>query len=174
MGLHLIIDGYNLIRSSPGLSREEAKGLEEGRAALIERLAAYRRIKPWPITVVFDAAEGPGLGEKTEQVRGIKIVYSPAGRTADQVIIRKARKKGSQALVVTSDQALARAVEAAGAAALSSPEFEARMEMAHYFETKGAGAEEEDFAPSLSTRKKGPSRRPPRALRRKKARLNKI
>lgn len=175
MGLHLIIDGYNLIRTSAGFSRHEAVSLETGRQSLLEGLAAYKRIKHWPITVVFDAAGSPGLSENTEQVAGIKVVYSPAHQTADQVIIRMARRMGGRALVVTSDHELAEAVEAAGATAMGSPEFEERMEMAFYLEAKGPGAEEEDDdRPTLSTAKKGPSRKPPKASRRRAARINKV
>ena len=174
MSLYLIIDGYNLIRQSPSLSRQEARALEFGREALLARLASYKRIKPHPITVVFDAAEGPVPGETTQRSRGIKVVYSSASETADQVIYRLARNLGTQALVVTSDVALTRAVESAGATAVSSQEFEDRMEQAFYLDVKGEETEDEDYEPSLSTRKKGPSRRLPKAIRRRKARLKKI
>lgn len=163
-----------MIRASDSLSRQEAFGLEEGRAALLERLKAYKKLKAWPITVVFDAGAGYHLSEKTENVAGIKVVYSPAGQTADQVIMRLARRQGSQAVVVTSDQALARAAEASGATTIASPDFEQRLEMAFFFDTKGASPAEEDHLPTLSTRKKGPSRRRPKAVRLKSVRLKKI
>ena len=174
MGVHLIIDGYNVIRASDSLSRQEAHSLEDGREALLERLKAYKRLKAWPITVVFDAGAGYHLSEKSETVAGIKVVYSPAGQTADQVIVRLARVKGSKAVVVTSDRALARASEAAGATTLDSPAFEQRLEMAFFMDTKGASPGDEDRQPTLSTRKKGPSRRRPKAVRLKSARLKKI
>ena len=174
VGLHLIIDGYNLIRNSPSLSGREAVGLEEGRRALLERLSAYKRIKAMPVTVVFDAAEGPHLRERTEHRAGIKVVFSGAGRTADQVIVNMARDKGARALVVTSDRALARAVTDAGATAVGSPEFEDRMEMAFYMETKGLMGEDEEPEPTLSTRKKGPSRRSTKSVRKKAARMRKL
>lgn len=174
MSIHIIIDGYNLIRSSVSLSRQEAISLEEGRKALIARLTAYRRIKPLAMTVVFDAGEGFDLAEKRERTGGMNIVYSPAGRTADQVIISMARRMGNKALVVTSDRALAEAAEAAHASSISSPEFEDRLEMTFYMETKGLVEDREDIEPTLSTRKKGPSRRLPKAQRRKASRLKKI
>jgi len=174
MALHLIIDGYNLIRASAALARQERIGLDLGRSALLHRLASYRRIKPHPVTVVFDAGRGPGLKEFFEYFQGIKVIFSSAGETADTVIIRLARKYGSQALVVTSDQALARAVEAAGAAALPSPEFEARMETAYYQDFKDEPVEEDSLEISPSTRKKGPARRASKSARRRDARLNKL
>ncbi len=178
MALHLIIDGYNLIRSSPSLSSAEAQDLDMGREALLSRLASYKRIKPAPITVVFDAAHGSPLSRKKDVFQGIKIVYSPAGTSADRVIINMAREKGSQALVVTSDRALANSVEKAGATAIPSLEFEDRMEMAFYVDSKGTVGEEDEYQssrrPRQSTRKKGPSRRLPRSQRRRKARLRKV
>ncbi|MBU2549013.1 MAG: NYN domain-containing protein [Proteobacteria bacterium] len=174
MGVHIIIDGYNLIRASSSLSRAEAVSLEEGRRTLLERVAAYKRVKHWPVTVVYDGGGGGRLSPTSEREKGIQVVYSPAGQTADQVIAGMARRKGERALVVTSDRALAETVEAAGATALSSPEFEERMELAFYLETKGPVAEEEDIEPTLSTKKKGPPKRRPKADRRKAARVSKI
>ena len=173
MGLHLIIDGYNLIRSSPSLSAAESSSLEEGREALIERLTAYKRIKAWAITVVFDAGRGPHLAEKRETARGVQIVYSGAGETADQVIVRMARRMGEKAVVVTSDRALAGLAAAAGATVIDSPEFENRLEMAFFMDIKGAEPEA-DRAPTLSTRKKGPEKRRSKADRKRSARLKKL
>ena len=67
------------------------------------------------------------LAETTENTGGVKTVYSPAGQTADQVIVRMARKQGGQAMVVTSDRDLAGAVERYGATSVTAPEFEARI-----------------------------------------------
>ncbi|MEW5723939.1 MAG: NYN domain-containing protein [Thermodesulfobacteriota bacterium] len=174
MGLHLIIDGYNLIRGSAGLSAREAESLEAGRAALLARLTAYKRLKAWPVTVVFDAAGGPHLADRQERVGGVVVVYSGAGRSADEVIIGLARRQGRRAVVVTSDRSLAASVESAGAVCLDSTEFENRLDLAFYLDHKGLGEPEEDQAPTLSTRKKGPGRRRPRSVRKKAARLVKI
>jgi len=174
LGLHLIIDGYNLIRSSESLARQERVSLAEGRRALLARLAAYRRIRPCSVTVVFDAAESDSRLERTERIKGIKVLYSPAGQSADRVIQRLTTGLGAGALVVTSDRELAGSVEAAGATAVSSPEFEDRMEMAFYMETKGLVEEGETEPPRRSTQKKGPSRRRPRSERRRLVRLRKV
>jgi predicted RNA-binding protein with PIN domain len=179
MALHLIIDGYNLIRTSPSLSRPSAQDLDMGREALLTRLASYRRIKHKPITVVFDAAYGSPLSRKNDVFQGIKVVYSPAGTSADRVISRMAGEMGSQALVVTSDRALSAAVERAGATAIPSQEFEDRMEMAFYMDFKGDLSEDEDGSPDRNsarqtTRKKGPSRRLPKSERRRRAKLKKV
>ena len=174
MAIHLIIDGYNLIRSSLSLSRQERYGLEEGRKALLERLVAYKRIKGMPVTVVFDAADGPNLSEKTERLAGVQVVFSPAGQIADDVIVRLASKKGTKALVVTSDRNLAFRVEKTGATAIDSDVFEGRMELAFYMDTKGMDAEPEDEPGVICPKKKGPSKRKPKSVRKREAKVRKI
>jgi predicted RNA-binding protein with PIN domain len=162
MGLHLIIDGYNLIRQSADLGRIDRRDITAGRDALLARLAAYRRLKPHPITVVFDGAGAPEGTPERDRVLGVRVVYSRRGETADAVIARMARQEGQKAVVVTSDHGLARAVEAAGATVLDSLEFASRVAMA-----AALGDGEPDTEPErrVSTRKKGQGRRLPKRLR---------
>ncbi|MCF8110699.1 MAG: NYN domain-containing protein [Desulfobacteraceae bacterium] len=93
MGLHLIIDGYNLIRRSARLSLAEAEGLELGRQALIDRLAAYKRIKGHKITVVFDGAANHDDFFKGTSEKGIRVKFSRSGQTADSVIKKMAARE---------------------------------------------------------------------------------
>ena len=174
MSVHLIVDGYNLIRTSYALSRQEKKSLEEGRKALLARLAAYKKVRRLPITIVFDAGNGFHLSEKRENIEGLKVIYSASGQTADEVIARLARQKSEQAMVVTSDRELALLVESSGATAVNSEDFEDRMEMAFQLAISEIQPDEEDYVPTLSTRKKGPSRRRPKSDRRRSSRLKKI
>jgi predicted RNA-binding protein with PIN domain len=172
VGVHLIIDGYNVIRQSESLSKQERVSLEEGRHALITRLVAYKRVKALPVTVVFDGADGYHLSTRTESHAGIRVMYSPVGKTADHVIANMAKRYGEKAMVITSDRELAARAERAGATVLDSPEFEGRLEMALLMES--GEAPEEDEPGRLSTKKKGPSKRPPRSQRRKARKLKKI
>ena len=55
--MHILIDGYNLIRQSINLRRFERQSLEAGRKALIAWLSEYRNRKDHRITVVFDSWE---------------------------------------------------------------------------------------------------------------------
>ena len=130
MSMHLIIDGYNLIRQSKVLSRLDRQDIARGREALIRQLAAYRRLKPHRITVVFDGIRAPDLSPPRDRVQGITIVFSRGGEPADTVITRMARQERDQAMVVSSDLSVARTAEACGAAVIDSLEFEARMAMA--------------------------------------------
>ena len=61
MPIHIIIDGYNLIRRSKKLSAFDVQDIQLGREALIDMLATYKKIKAHRITVVFDAG-GSGRG----------------------------------------------------------------------------------------------------------------
>ncbi len=160
--MHIIIDGYNLIRQSDSLRRYERLGLEKGREELIKRLAHYRKLKRHRITVVFDGWIGGPLREERQHEAGIRIIYSKRGERADEVIKRIARKgSGEELVVVTSDREIAQAVSRSGGVAIASPEFEIRMALekeALLLGEKGISPEEDDDERSGSV-KKGPSRR---------------
>ena len=94
MAVHLLIDGYNLIRRSASLGAQDKLALELGREALLERLRQYKRIQRHRITVVFDAGSKPLLGEEHSQQKGIRLIYPGQGETADSVIKRICQKEG--------------------------------------------------------------------------------
>jgi predicted RNA-binding protein with PIN domain len=173
MGMHIIIDGYNLVRRSEELSRIDRIDIARGREALIEKLAAYRRLKPHRITVVFDGAGAPALSPGRDRAKGIGIVFSRGGESADAVIARMARQERATALVVSSDLAVVRSAQACGAAVIDSAEFEARLAMASALD----GSDPAEAAPHerrVSTRKKGEGRRLPKRLRQNRLRTAKL
>jgi predicted RNA-binding protein with PIN domain len=173
MTIHIIIDGYNLIRQSPVLSRLDRQDIACGREALVARLSAYRRLKPHRITVVFDGAQAPACAAARDRVKGIQIVFSRDGELADAVIVRMARLEREKAIVVSSDAAVARAAESCGATTLDSPAFEARVAMAVALE--GADSpEEEGVARRISTRKKGAGKRLPKRMRQQQIKTAKL
>jgi predicted RNA-binding protein with PIN domain len=173
MGLHLIIDGYNLIRQSAALARVDRRDIAAGRGALLRRLAAYRRLKPHRVTVVFDGAGAPEGTPERDQAMGVRVVFSRQGETADTVIARMARQEAEKALVVTSDRGLARAAEAGGATVLDALEFEARVEMAVALGGE-EGPREAETERRVSTRKKGQGHRLPKRERRTLQRASKL
>ena len=124
MAVHVVVDGYNVIRQSTSLREEEKLSLEHGREALIEKLRQYKRIKGHRITVVFDGAEKITVAEEKTQQKGIKIIYSRQGRTADSVIRRICRDQGENVVVVTADGELASYAQSHGSAVMTSEEFE--------------------------------------------------
>jgi hypothetical protein len=176
MSLILIIDGYNLIRQSPAMREYDREDLEQGRTVLLHRLRAYRRIKQHPVTVVFDGWIHGGPWESKENTAGILVRFSRRGEQADDVIKRLAERHRDKAIVVTSDRSLGEACARQGCAVITAAEFEDRMEMAAYLEFKDMAAEEPETAAAFTkgTKKKGPSRRPPKAKRRRRKVLKKL
>ncbi len=174
MSLHIVIDGYNLIRQSPSLSAIELNSLEEGRDALIDRLACYRRLKHFPITVVFDGAMASNdfEGERSRR-KGIDVLFSRSGELADSVIKRLVVREGAGAVVVTSDKEVADFAARHGAAPIASHEFENRMDMAVQLDASPNDfGEEEGWTPT--TKKRGPSRRRSKRERRRRTRTQKL
>ena len=57
--------GYNLIRQSARLAELDQADLQWGREALLEKLAAYKKLKGIPITVVFDGTRAPTSAPET-------------------------------------------------------------------------------------------------------------
>jgi len=176
MAVHVVIDGYNLIRQSTTLRAEEELSLEHGREALVEKLRQYKRIKGHRITVVFDGADKVTLAEEKTQQKGIKIIYSRQGKTADSVIRRICRDQGGNVVVVTADRELASYAESCGSVVMASEEFEAKVEMSFYANLKGLEGEEEGegWSPAKGKSKRGPAKRPSKKERKRRQKWKKL
>ena len=85
MSIHIVIDGYNLIRQSRSFSDLDRQDLQMGREALVDALAAYKRVKPYAITVVFDGGDASGGMPRRDRLKGIELRYSNPGELADTV-----------------------------------------------------------------------------------------
>jgi len=173
VSVHLIIDGYNLIRQSARWAPLDRRDLQMGREALIDALAAYRKLRPHRITVVFDAAEAPGFEPRRDRRGGVEIRFSDYGQSADALIRRMAAADREKAMVVSSDRAVADAAAACGATVIDAPTFENRLEQVLAMNGEAdPGPEAGGWVPT--TRKKGPHRRLPKRQRRTSARLRKL
>ncbi|MBM4273123.1 MAG: hypothetical protein FJ134_01480 [Deltaproteobacteria bacterium] len=170
MPLHLIVDGYNVIRQDLQLQAMDARDLEAGRAALLEALAAYRRLHPaHKVTVIFDGWQGGELQESRDRYQGLAIVYSRRGERADEVIKRLLNRERQRAVVVSSDKELQIFARKVGAAWMAA----ARFAQQHLGRTKDY-LEEDDEVSSPGAGKKGPARRLPKQERRRLQRLKKL
>lgn len=171
MALHLIIDGYNLIRQSPRLQELDARELEAGREALLEYLAEYRRARPQHrLTVVFDGWQGGGLQESRDRRAGILIVYSRRGERADEVIKRLLARERERAVVVSSDRELQEFAQKVGASWIAAASFE----MAHLSRAGREAFPDTEEDPPPRADKKGPSHRPSKRQRQLRQRLRKL
>jgi hypothetical protein len=175
MAIKLIIDGYNLIKSTYLVDPEKISNLESSRKFLIEKLAVYKKIKCFPITVVFDGGGKGDLQESKEDIKGVRIIFSRQGEKADSVIERITSDRGEGFVVVTSDRLLAKNVRRNKAAAISSPDFVYKLKMARYREIKGLNEEDEDdHFLQLQTKKRGNPKKTSKKIRREKSRLDKL
>jgi len=110
----LIIDGYNLTKQAWPTSPLDAQ-----RIRLMQALAPLVARTGAETTVVFDAAAVPGAGARhvAGAPRGVRVVFSPTGVIADDVIrdLVAAEPAGRVVLVASDDQAVARDVALDGA-----------------------------------------------------------
>jgi predicted RNA-binding protein with PIN domain len=171
MPIHLIIDGYNLIRQSPWLSLLDARDLEAGREALLQTLSDYRRRRPQhKITVIFDGWQGGALQESRDLWQGVVVIYSRRGERADEVIKRFLAREGSKVVMVSSDRDLQEFAERSGATWVAASHFE----MQFLRDSADTEVEGEEGPLPRGPAKKGPARRLKKNLRQKKGRLRKL
>ncbi|MGA3083867.1 MAG: NYN domain-containing protein [Thermodesulfobacteriota bacterium] len=166
MPIHILIDGYNLIRNYPPLSRAEKADFSQGREKLLEWLSLYRRTTPNPITVVFDGDKGDAINEGRDIFKGIKILYSSQGQTADDIIKRIAKKDGGKILVVTSDQELGSYGRFFKTGWIRSEEFAHRIQEQLW--TSDQKPLKEEDPEDLPKKKKGNAFRPSKKAKREK------
>jgi len=173
MSIHIIIDGYNLIRRSKYLSSLDLQDIQLGREALIDRLSAYKKIKAHRITVVFDGTRAPDLARQRDRQKGISIIFSRSGESADAVIKKMAVAENQRALVVSSDLDIVRSASSSGAATISAGDFESKLSLSAQMDGMEPGRDDYDgWKPT--TKKKGPSRRRPKRQRKTNAKIRKL
>ncbi len=173
MPLHIIIDGYNLIRQSKRLSVLDLQDIQCGREALVDMLAAYKKLKPHRITVVFDGTAAPLFCRQRQRCKGITILFSHEGESADSVIKKMAHREKQQALVVSSDQEIIQSAASDGAATIGAEEFETRLALS--LDMAGAAADRDDETGwKPTTKKKGPSRRLSKQQRKNRMKIRKL
>jgi len=176
--MHIIIDGYNLIRQSDALRRYERISLEEGRRALLRSLADYRKLRGHRITIVFDGWVGGSPNEERDRAGGMDIIYSRLGEKADEVIKRLVAAGDEEILVVTSDREIATFAARRGKSSIDSFDFAARLDRLAAAPSQDAETPaeiEEDDADRLGpAKKKGPARRLSKQKRAQLARLRKL
>ncbi|NYE38901.1 putative RNA-binding protein with PIN domain [Nocardioides cavernae] len=110
----LVVDGYNVTKQAwPTAS------LEAQRSRLVQALGPLVARSGAETTVVFDAAEST-VRTAMPAPRGVRVVFSPEGVIADDVIrqLVSAEPRGRVVVVVTGDRAVARDVARAGARAV--------------------------------------------------------
>ena len=174
MSLHIIVDGYNVIRQSEQLRIIDLRDMQEGRETLQDMLVEYRKRKGHPITIVFDGTYALSSETQRQQFRGINILFSRHGETADTVIKRMAAREKERALVVSSDRDIVTFVRSVGSATIGSRAFEEKIFQALYSGENGGMDDSPDTGWIPTTRKKGPSRRLSKKKRRNRDKTVKL
>jgi uncharacterized protein len=174
--MHILIDGYNLIRQSVYLKRFERQSLEAGRKALIAWLADYRKRKDHIITVVFDGWQSGEAQEERDYLSGINIIYSRRGVKADDVIKRIAGAAAEEILVVSSDREISSYAIRRGRATLTSTEFEAIVDKQSQAlaDQECPVQKDEDEEDCRQVPKKGPAHKLSRAQRKSQTKIKKL
>lgn len=108
--VHIVIDGYNVTKSGYG-----DVPLETQRTRLVAGLGVLAAQTGAEVTCVFDGAERPPLMPASP--RGVRVLFSEPGQTADDLIRRfvAAEPRGRVVVVVSSDREVAEGVRGSGA-----------------------------------------------------------
>lgn len=130
-----IVDGYSLLHQMMDVTPAEGS-LELSRAGLLRLLEELSPAPVERVTVVFD---GRG-GSLTEDhgAGNIEVVFSPASRTADEIIERMVAgdRDPARITVVTSDRVEANMVSVLGARVLTCAAFLDQLEQNRRFAGK--------------------------------------
>ena len=125
----LIVDGYNVIHCTPPYNNLADHDLDAARVALVSDVAAFAH-GDWDATVVFDGHSNPSSEGRAHRVAGVTVIFSRFGVDADSVIEMlgsKARGRGDETVVVTSDAQTQWAVLGGSVSRMSSAEFSAEL-----------------------------------------------
>ena len=129
---YLYVDGYNIINSWEEIKSLAQLNLEEARWELIEILSEYHHLSGIGITVVFDAYDVKGSNRSKEKYKGIEIVFTKEGETADHYIERVLNDMGryKRIRVATSDRIEQEIVLSRGGIRVSAKELEFEIKSA--------------------------------------------
>ena len=133
----LIVDGYNVLRSG---SRYKAlrdnpdytdDAFNRAREALIDDVITYMGRDYADGVIVFDGGGNEFSEGVEERVGAVRIVFSPAGSSADKLIEKLAydgRERGVEVIVVTSDATIQDTVFGGGVDRMSANGFSLEVE----------------------------------------------
>ncbi len=130
----LIVDGYNVLRSGsryrtitdPDYTDDT---FNRARDALINDVINYAG-HTWQAIIVFDGGQNEFSTGEMQTIGGVRIIFSPAGSSADRVIeklARDARDRRVETLVVSSDAHIQDTVFGGGVDRMSANGFAREM-----------------------------------------------
>jgi len=123
--VRILVDGYSLLHSWLELAPGQARFSSAAREDLIRQLTRYQDAIATPITIFFDGAgDRLGTGDAASP-DDVEVIYTRAGRTADDMIERAASgfARYGEVLAVTDDTAERETVISLGGHASSCRHF---------------------------------------------------
>ncbi|WP_018351077.1 NYN domain-containing protein [Longispora albida] len=122
---HMIVDGYNVTKAGFG-----ELSLEQQRTRLVTGLGGIAAQTGAEVTCVFDGAER--IHGLPPTPRGVRVLFSKKGETADELIRRlvRAEPSGRPVVVISTDREVADGVRRHGAYPLSSDTLLRRLKRA--------------------------------------------
>lgn len=129
---YLLVDGYNVIFAWQNLRELAQDNIDGARGALMDTLCNYQSVCGMEVIVVFDAYRIEGHPTEFSDYQNIHVVYTKEAETADYYIEHFAKENSRRydITVVTSDGLEQVIIRGAGAALISSREFETEVERA--------------------------------------------
>lgn len=134
----LIVDGYNVLRSGNRYKEITAPDYTDdtfnvARETLINDVVNFAG-RDWSAIIVFDGAKNEFSTGDVETIGGVRIMFSPAGQSADKVIEKlahDARANQVETLVVTSDATIQDTVFGGGVDRMSANDFSWEIHALH-------------------------------------------
>jgi predicted RNA-binding protein with PIN domain len=105
--VRILVDGYSLLHSWPELAAGRARHSAAARDELVSVLTQYQDSLGTPVTIFFDGSGARPHAPSQESRSHIEVLFSGAGRTADDLIERATHRFQAygEVLVVTDDRA---------------------------------------------------------------------
>ena len=105
--VRILVDGFSLLHAWPEVAPRQPRHSAAARDELVHWLTQYQDAIGTPMTVIFDGTNAPSGTPKIPSRPEMEILYSPAGRTADDLIERATHRllDFGDVLVVTDDNA---------------------------------------------------------------------
>ncbi len=124
MSGYLILDGYNLIWALDRYREPARSGFDSAREQLVNDALKASGWTGRTIVLVFDAHGSPEP-ERSQSLAGgtVRVIYSAAGNSADDVIERLAARLEGDLTIYTADFAIQRTALAHGARRATPREF---------------------------------------------------
>lgn len=128
--VRILVDGYSLLHAWPELAAGRPRYSAAARDELVQMLTRYQDAVGTPITVFFDGAGAPVGVPKYEPNHHVEVLFSRAGKTADDLIERAAHRfqPYGDVLAVTDDSAVRDTVIGFGGSASSGLSFISEVE----------------------------------------------